>query len=56
MYLESVYFNTLGFEVVVVGIEDTEFGREHRKFNQSVLSQRQFLQQGQLRERPVFNL
>lgn len=46
VYLESISFDTSGFEEVVVGVEACEFGREHRKFDQSILSQRQFLQQG----------
>lgn len=46
VYLESIGFDTLGFEEVLVGVEGCEFGREHRKFYQSVLSQRQFLQHG----------
>lgn len=45
VYLESISFDTIGFEVVVVGIERCEFGWKHGKFDQSVLSQRQFLQE-----------
>lgn len=56
MYLEGISFDTVGFKEIVVGVEGCEFGREHRQFDQSVLSQRQFLQQGQLSEGPVFNL
>lgn len=55
-YLESIGFDTVGFEEVIAGAERCEFGREHRQFDQSVLSQRQHLQQGQLREGPVFDL
>lgn len=56
VYLESIGFDTVGFEEVIVGAEGREFGREHRQFDQSVLSQRQHLQQGELGEGPVFDL
>lgn len=55
-HLESVRFDAPGFEEVVVGVEVFQFGREHRKFGQFVLSQRQLLQQGEIREGPVFDL
>lgn len=55
-YLESIGFNTLCFEEVVVCVESCEFVREHGKFDQFVLSQGQFFQQGQFRKCPIFNL
>lgn len=46
MYLESIGLHSFGFEFVVVGIERCEFGRQCRKFDQLILSQRQFFQEG----------
>lgn len=54
-YLESISFDTAGFEFVVVGVEVDKFGRKHGKSDESVLRQIQVLQEGQLGEGPVFN-
>ena len=56
VYLEGSSLDTLGLEEVVVGIEDGEFSWQHGQLYQSVLRQAQFLQQGQLGERPVLHL
>lgn len=46
LYLESVSFDTAGFETVVVGVEVYEFGRKHWKSDKSVLREIQVLQEG----------
>lgn len=56
MYLEGVGFYALGFEQVAIGVEGGELGGESGEFSQSVLSQRQFLQQGELGEGGVVDL
>ena len=56
VYLEGSSLDTPGLEEVVVGIEDGEFSRQHGKLDQAVLRQAQFLQHGQLGERPVLHL
>lgn len=56
IYLKSVGLYAVCFQLVVVGIERHKFVREHRKFDQSVVSQRQFLQHCKLGEGSIFNL
>lgn len=46
LYLESVSFDTAGFETVVVGVEVYKFGRKHWKSDKSVLREIQVLQEG----------
>lgn len=55
-FLESIGFDSLGPEQVVVGIEDGEFGWQHGQFDQLVLCQRQLLQHTELRERSILDL
>lgn len=55
LYLESISFDTLGFEMVVVGVEVFKCGGKHRKFDKFVLREVQVLQEGQLGEGPIFN-